>query len=94
MQSPCGSTTQTTKETTKESNKGLAIYCIAGSVVVTEGPHRGSRHDYIEDSGSFIKGAAQGEGGVIDVDSSGEPWLEGRGVGVCQGEGGVGCEGG
>ena len=71
------------------------MYCIAGSIVaVTEESHRGCRHDYIEDVGSFIKGAAQCEGGVIDVDSSGVSWLEGRGVGVCQGESGVGCEGG
>ena len=70
------------------------MYCMAGSIVVAKGSHRGCRHDYVEDYGSFIKGAAQCEGGVIDVDSSGVSWLEGRGPGVWQGEGGVGREGG
>lgn len=53
-----------------------------GFIVGTGGPHRGCRHDYIEHPGSFIKGTAEREGGVSDVDSSGVARPEGRGVGV------------
>lgn len=70
------------------------MYCIASFIVVAKGSHWGCRHDYVEDYGGFIECAAQCEGGVIDVDSSGVSWLEGRRVGVWQGEGGVGREGG
>lgn len=74
--------TSAPEETTGEGN------------MMAAGSYRGCRHDYIEDGGSFIESSAECEGGVGDGDSSGVARAEGWGVGVCQGDGSVGCEGG